>query len=87
MIDRGTHNLVESLPVGINAAKPNAAVLLVYYEIHLSVVVTASDDGTVSVRQADPNYTPNVSVLCHSRTMLMPPSGARFLRRPFFAFS
>ena len=54
VIDRGTHNLVESLPVGINAAKPNAAVLLVYYEIHLSVVVTASDDGTVSVRQADP---------------------------------
>ena len=46
--------MVESLPVGINAAKPNAAVLLVYYEIHLSVVVTASDDGTVSVRQADP---------------------------------
>jgi len=55
VIEGGTHDLVESLPVGMNAAKPNAAVIFVNYEIHLSLVVTTSDDGTISLRQVDPN--------------------------------
>lgn len=53
VIDEETSCVVESFPVGTNTAKPDAGVVFIRYDVHQSFLITASSDGTVSVRFVD----------------------------------
>ena len=56
-VDQQSASIVESWPVGINAAKPDANVVHMTYETHHSLLVTGSSDGSISTHYVDPEST------------------------------